>query len=353
MQQMLVPMPWRGTTDQISWTELQWLQSLGEQAYCALWQRWPKDDLPTGYKLYIVSFHLEAVDINWVERQSELYDANIVVLSDSNFYNWTPPANVYCYTYYWWHEQVKLINQWFPSQKHKNLQYKFSTICNRITQSKLLIFTAIMNHAKQYSLVKLSDWVDPNDGRLPTNNVFLDGLMDQFYSQWGGKTISIDEFNQQTDNHHRYTADPWTPVYQQCALHFTNESFHYSLMMDHRGSYNYPGPFITEKTLKCLVGATGFIPVGQYDTFGALTNVGFKFDYGFSTAFDSDAGNITRLETLCHLVEDLATYSIDDLYQATEHSSKHNQKHITSGEFDYVCQTHNSSITSQVLDKFL
>ena len=49
MSDMLVPLPWRGTPQQITNTHLYWIKDLGDDVWCDLWLRWPKHDLPSGY----------------------------------------------------------------------------------------------------------------------------------------------------------------------------------------------------------------------------------------------------------------------------------------------------------------
>ena len=346
---MLHPDPWGDIATLCTIPNMEWLHELGEHTWCDLWLRWPSEleiSLPQGYNLYVVSFHLEAVDLKWLWDQSKQIQAPIIVLTDCDNYDTPLPTNVTIYKFYWWHQQVELIKKWHPQPVGKQIAYQFSAICNRITQSKLLITTALLE-LKTNSIMKLSTWKGV-DAELKTGNKMLDKLHDTFYSKYYGQTIDLEDTHTTFQNHQYYTSNPWTDVYQKCALHFTNESFHYSYMQDEFGHYTYPGPFITEKTLKCLVGATGFIPVGQFDTYNALTKVGFKFDYAFDIKFDRDNGNISRLESLINLVTELSTWSAHDLFKATEESSKHNQEYIMSGEFYRNCENNNMRTLEQI-----
>ena len=348
---MLHPDPWGGISTNCTINNMEWLQELGKHTWCDLWLQWPlinNKNLPQGYNFYVVSFHLEAVDLKWLWDQSSKIDSPIIVLSDSDHYDSPLPANVTMHKFYWWHQQLECIKQWYPKPVDKNISYQFSAICNRITQSKLLVTTAILEQSTN-SIMKLSTWKGP-DADIKTGNAKLDQLHDIFYSKWYGQTINLDDTNTVFKNDQRYTSNPWTDVYQKCALHFTNESFHYSYMQDEIGHYTYPGPFITEKTLKCLAGATGFIPVGQFETYKALTDVGFEFDYRFNTDFDNDKGNITRLESVVNLIEELSSMSAQDIFLTTEESSKHNQEHIYSNKFFDTCVAHNLNIINKILD---
>lgn len=343
MSNMLVPLPWEGKVKDISDHRMNWLKGLGSNVYCALWLRWPKYDLPKGYDTYIVSFHLEAVDVEWVKRQSSIIESTIIVLSDSNYYDCVFPSNVHCYTYYWWHYQLKQLQEWFPNPVSKNIKYKFSNICNRITQSKLLVTTVLLEHAREDSLIKLNTW-EGKDSRLKSPNPRLEELRELFYSKYFGTIIDLED-SKQFQNVQSYSANPWTPVHQDSAVHLTNESFHYSYM----GDYTYPGPFITEKTLKCLAGATGFIAVGQYDTYNTLNKLGFEFDYGFDTSYDQDPGNLTRLEKTVNILVEMCKLDKYELFELTKNSSNHNQEHIYSDKFYTKCKGYNDQVTHKIL----
>lgn len=343
-------MPWQGTADQCT-GEMFWLQELGSDVYCALWQGWPQYDLPQGHSGYIVSFHLEAVDIDWLERQCQRLQAPVAVLSDGKYYNWPKPNNLECFRYIYWHRQLESMMKWFGDPTAKDIKYKASAFSNRITQSKLIVFTALMSYlGKSNCYVTLSDWIDERNihYRQATGNIILDRLSEKFYNEYLGKSIQVDEFDHWQNNVPTFTANPWTPAYQYSALNFTNESFHYS----YQGSYIRPGPFVTEKTLKCLLGATGMIPVGQMDTYHTLSELGFEFDYDFDTAWDRLPGDLDRLTAVIKLIQSLSDYSAKDIYQMTQKSSLHNQNHIRSGEFGAVCKKVNLSTADQVIQYF-
>lgn len=345
MSNMLVPTLWEGKVQDIPDFRMSWLNELGQNTYCALWLRWQAQDLPQGYDKYVVSFHLEAVDVEWLKRQASLIESTIIVLSDSNYYNYPFPKNVECYTYYWWHYQLEQLQEWFPNVVSKKIQYKFSNICNRITQSKLLVTTILLEHAKEESLIKLSNW-EGQDSRLKSPSPQLEELRLLFYSKYFGTLIDLPD-SKKFINVHSYSANPWTSIYQNSAIHLTNESFHYS----HMGDYTYPGPFITEKTLKCLIGATGFIAVGQYDTYNTLKQLGLKFDYGFDISYDQDPGNLTRLEKTINILIEMCKLDKYEIFELTKSSSEYNQQIIQERIFYKNCEAHNHQVQSIILNK--
>ena len=348
-------MPQCGTRDQIDFNYVEWLGDLGGDVFYALWQRWPsfdtRSDLPLGHELYVISFHLEPLDIDWLLLQSGRVGVPVIVLSDSEREDFPWPVNLHQFQYYHWHHQIDKIKCWFPTPVPKNINFKASAFCNRITQSKLWIFTALSEYlGNNHCLLKLDDWLEEKNvhHREQTGQQELDNLADVFWKKYWGQTYKIDSFDNITQNHQSFTADPWSRAYRESAINFTNESFHYSLMHDHI----VPGPFLTEKTLKCLVGGTAFVPVGQYNTLGSLEKLGLEFAYGFDLSWDKDPGNLTRMRSIVNLIQYVSKYTAQELFEITATSTLHNKDMIWSGEFARRCQTHNDSIKTQIFEQF-
>lgn len=350
IKSMLVPMPWQGVPSQCPHNEIAWVKELPDTIYLNSWLRWPTHNLPIGYDAYIVSFHLEAVDTDWIDRQSQLIDAPIIVLHDGSYYDWPHASNVHPLCYYYYHNQVEKIHTWYgqSSQVNTNPRYLASAYCSRITQSKLIVFTALSEFVNQHQTrLTLSDWLESKNVHNfePTGNMVLDQLSEIFWKKYFGTVIQHDDYDQSL-NYQSLTSNYLVPEYIDTALHFTNESYHYSLM----GTHVRPGPFITEKTLKCLIAGQAFVPVGQFDTYSHLTKLGFQFDYGFDTAWDQDPGNLTRLESLVNLIRDLSEYTPSDIVRATVDSTRHNLDHVNSGDFAKVCQKSNEITIQKVID---
>lgn len=347
-KQMLVPLQWRGLPSACDHADLKWTRDLPDSVYLALWQRWPEQDLPTGYDGYVVSFHLEAVDCDWVARQSQRLSAPIVLLHDGDTYDWPFDMNVTCLRYIYWHRQLEKMLAWFgPVDRLLTTKtYLASAYCNRITQSKLVIFTAMAEYLGQDAcLLTLSDWLRDKDVhfREPSGLDTIDGLSDIFWDKYFGQVIAHDDFDP-SKNYQSFTSNFHTPAYRDCAMHFTNESDHYSLMGDHIR----PGPFLTEKTLKCLAAGQTFVPVGQFDTYGTLEKLGFKFSYPFDRSWDQDPGNLTRLAAIVRLIKDLQHVTKQDIVEQSIESCRHNMDHIYSGDFAKICEKINLQTIQRV-----
>lgn len=352
---MLLPVHVVGTKEHCNFLNVEWLQNLPASTYFSLWTGWHEFDLPLGYNLYVVSFHLETVSVEWVNRQAQRVDAPIILLSDLNYYDYPFESNVHPYTYYLWHYQTKQIVQWFPKTVPKNIKYKASAFCNRITQSKMLIFTALSEQLGSSCLLKLDDWLEEKNihWRAKTGDEKLDQLAEVFWSKYWGQKFIIDDFTNNTHNYQRYTSDPYSRAYNEAVINFTNESFHYSYYQTEHINFTYPGPFLTEKTLKCIAGGTPFIAVGQFDTYGTLERLGFQFKYdGLDLSWDQDPGNLTRLTAIVDLISTLSKIEISDLVRATDASSKYNQEYVMSGDFFARCEQHNQIVIEKILSKF-
>lgn len=340
------------------WDDYQWFNDLPKNTYYALWLRNPssvnnKIDLPVGHDLYVITFHYEHLDCEWLMDQASKISQPIIVLNDGSSYDFPWPSHVHFYNFYSWHIHLDKIMSWFPHRQKRNLKYKISAVCNRITQSKLLVTTALLeNFSRQDLLIKLGTWLEEKNVhyRQNTNIQKLDDLADIFYSKYFGSEILVDDFQDSTHNFQRVNSNPWQAFYLESAIHLTNESYHYSFMNDKFGAYTRPGPMMTEKTFKCLLVGTPFISVAQFDVYGQLSKLGLKFDYGaINLSWDTDPGNLTRLCSIVDSVIDLKNYSIQDINDATKECSIHNADEIWSGAFHSRACKHNESVRDQIL----
>ncbi len=343
----------------LGWSEINWLESLPDDTYFFLWANNPganQINLPSGHPLYVITFHQEPFDHDWVMEQSAKIDSPILILNDGSCYDLPLPSNVRFYNYYSWHHHIDQIIRWFPERQPRDIKYKISNVCNRVTQSKMLIFTALMeNIDRSELLIKLGDWVEDKNVHSwqKTGIKDLDELSVIFQGKYLGRTISVDDFSNHTDNIQSKNSNPWQPFYTEAALHFVSESYHYSLMNTDKGPMIRPGPEYSEKLYKCLIAGTPFIPVGQFQSYTFLRQLGLKFDYGdIDLSWDEDPGNLTRLLSIVNVIKKLRYYDIADIAKMTQESTDHNTEMIWSGEFYRRCQAHNMQVKDLILKEF-
>jgi hypothetical protein len=345
----------------LGWPEMNWLAKLPSTTYFALWLNCPGLNktpvvLPPGHPLYVISFHQEHFDFEWVMQEVSKVNAPVIILNDGSCYNIPLPSNVFFYNYHSWHHHIDTIMRWHPNRQPRNIKYKVSNICNRVSQSKMFVFTALIENLDRADLLlKLGDWVEEKNVHhwTPTGLTDLDELMDIFRTKYLGTTIVMDDFSYETGRLQIVNSNPWQPSYLESALHIASESYHYSLMHNEYGQVIMPGPQFSEKTYKCLIAGTPFITVGQFESYKYLQDLGLKFDYGnIDLSWDCDPGNLTRLSKTVKMIKSLKDHSMSDIVEMTQESTNHNTDYIWSGDFYRRCQAHNKSVVEIILDKF-
>jgi len=327
-----------------------WVNDLpdNKHIFCCFWMCWIEVDLPTGYDYYIISYEIENINIEWLRNQQKKCNAKFLVLHPGLNYDLQVPETTLI-TYVNLHKHLdKMINWWGVEPLKNKKQYKFSTICNRITQSKIWITTKLLETAKDDSLIILNSWLElknVHNWQL-TGYSNLDQLTQTFKNKY--QTLTLQDGFDQKNNNQRYNSNPYQPVYTDCALHFVNGSFHYSQMQD----YIWPGPDIDEKTLKCLLAGVAFVPCAQFQTYKFLENLGLQFDYDFDTAWDQDPGNLTRFDSICQLIDDLNQYSPNTLVEKTKESTDFNRNFILDKKFYKNCEQLNQQSLDQLFSLF-
>ena len=310
---------------------------------------WPMPPDP-GYDQYILSG--DAGLPGWGEHVADLYDRPVFVIALPEVYQPSSHDLVHYIPNIYYHKQITILKS-FIVPVDKQIIYKASALTSRISQSKVIVFSALKKFLDQDSVLGLHDRVEVDQLAnvhywTPTNNAQLDDLTSYFRQHWLGRQLSI-------ANDNRDPLSAQNPVYTQSALNFTQESFHHSLMFQAEKNTNliYSGPFLTEKTFKCLLSQTAFVAVGQFRTYEWLKSAGLKFDYGLDLSFDTDPGNISRLQKVVDLVQSLDNHSAQDLFEMSRSSSLHNYDVLCNGEFELFCEAANAPALSQLYEKIL
>jgi len=354
---MLFPSLYRGEIQSIDFAiypEYSWMKKINNNNTMVILHNVIGDieyTLPTNYEYYIICCDIEAPDIEWLIEQSKSFNGTVIILYEGNAYNFKLP-NVIFLPYYYRHHAFEKMIKWFGTNVKKNIKYKTSMFCNRITESKLITFTAIAEYMGLDNLLVLHKWLEEKNID-PLEHIYDNELLNLhniFFEKYYGTEISIDDFISEKHNYQSYTANPWQPSYQECAIHFTGESLSISDISKNLGDYQYPGPFLTEKTLKCLLGQTAFVPTGQFNTYQHLENLGFQFNYNFDTSFDFIIGDHDRLLGIVNTIKQFANMSKEELFEGTRESSIHNYNHIISGDFYDICEDINKKSIEKILN---
>lgn len=336
---------WQGKASEFEqYNVYPWMTSLSHRndIFCAFWCDWYQGQLPQGFDYYILTYHIEQINLEWLKKQE--VDGKIIVVFPGRDYNLKVP-NVTFIGYTELHNDLNQMIEWHGIQDIPlDKKYKFSTICNRITQSKIWTTTQILESEPNSLVILNKDWLQSKNihNWNPTGTEYLDRLTEIFRKKYINLNLS-DSFDNKKDNYQQKNSCPWQPYYTDTAIHIVAGSFHYSYMhdSDSKEGYIYPGPDIDEKTLKCLLAGIPFLPGMQFEVYDYLSSFGLNFDYNFDTSFDKDPGNISRFENLCKLIHCLSQWSIDEIISATKESTEYNKHCILDKTFEKACNEYN------------
>jgi len=320
-----------------------WVTNLkNKNGYLFLSARWKQDGSypntpPPGYDYYIT--HGDSYMFGFPEHLAQHVDGQIIHLTGSIIPNSFDTDQIQYVSYNNIHQRIAGIPR--TPTLSKNIQYKASALTNRVTQSKAIVFAALKHYLGEDSVTSLhhSLYGEKNvHSWQPSGNNTCDHFAAMFQEQWNHVQLQLPQ-DDGIEGSYNNTA------YQQAALNFTQESYHYSFTMQDGRSFCQPGPFITEKTWKSLLSSTAFISVGQAYVYQWLQSLGLKFDYGsLDLGFDQDPGNLTRIEKIIKLIESLHSWSAQDLYEMTKSSSEYNAEYVNSKEFWNTCERTNESL---------
>jgi len=329
-------------TEEILWW-YPWIADLRHKnIYLALGLDWKADGSypdvpPLGYEYYIS--HGDTLMFGWPEHVIGQIDGKMIHLTGALMPDSFDTDRIRYVPYNSAHKRIQGI---VCQEIIKNIQHKTSALVNRVSQSKAVIFAALKNILDEKDCVvslnhklKMDHHVH---GWQLTSHEVCDYYTTLFKDHWLDKKINLPN-DDGIDHSYNNSA------YQTAALNFTMESYHYSAMTNGTRTYVEPGPFVTEKTWKCLLSRTAFVPVGQAYTYRWFRQLGLKFDYGeLDLDFDDDAGNLTRLEKIVKLIKSLRDWSAEDLYEMTLDSTQHNYDLVTSQKFWDTCEESNADV---------
>jgi hypothetical protein len=329
-------------TDEILWW-YPWIADLRHKnIYLALGLDWKADGSypdapPPGYEYYIT--HGDSLMFGWPEHVIDRIDGNVIHLTGAIMPDSFDTDRIQYIPYNSAHKRIIGIAR---QEIVKNIQYKASALVNRVSQSKAIVFAALKDTLDETDcVVSLNHKLrmdHPVHAWQLSGNEICDHYTTMFKDCWLDKKINLPN-----DDGIGYSYN--NSAYQTAALNFTMESYHYSFMIDGTRNYVQPGPFVTEKTWKCLLSRTAFIPVGQVHIYKWFKQLGLKFDYGsLDLDFDNDAGNLTRLEKIVGLIRSLRRWSAQELYEMTQDSTQYNYELVTSPRFWDVCEQSNADV---------
>lgn len=313
---------------------------------------WPTFNLPLDYQQYFLSWHTEQLDLHWLKRQAEeVYPRPILVANDGIVDPAIFPDNVKFVQWITWGDQLdQLVKKFGMCETPVLPEYKISSLCFRVSQYKNYVTSYLLQHATPDELMltyhkEISKLADLHG--YPQNLSWLDALdFTLLEPTWINFQDNFDwEKNRPVAN------GDWRILpYQNALVNFTNESWHYSFSEVNGQSFLYPGPYLTEKTWKPLLASRPFLSVGQYQTYQTLNRLGLQTNFGFSTEFDQDPGDLTRIRDIFVSIDGILTTSIKDLYDQSYDSVVYNSRYIKNGDFNRACYQENEQARGSILE---
>lgn len=336
---------WEPITDTTTFQGWNFLKELiGKNVFLASvdWHNCDRKNLPDGYPYYFVK--TEGANVDWVLRQAGRVQGTIFWMCQYRDYGrFDQVPNVVALPGIEWHYEFEGCKQDFTTTVTKDIKHKISILTHRQTDNKIISLAAVAEHIGiENCLISLHNNIQTknvNDFKIDNSqlNFYLNIYLNKFYNRTyrinNDSDIGMDSF----DFHH--------PAYSQCALNINNESFHYSAQ---HGSIN-PGPVLTEKTTKCIMGECAFLNNGQFDVYNSLTDLGFRFDYGFDLSYDKDPRDHDRLLGFIQVLKSLGDFSATELFEMTRESCQHNKEHVMSGKFYQRAESVNLSSLEKIL----
>lgn len=326
--------------------------SSNTDAFLGINLQWPKFDLPKTYSRYFLSWHTEQLDVPWLKTQAEaVYPKPIMVAYDTNIDPSVFPDNIKFVRWLTWHLQIAQLIQKFGACLNPLIpEYKISSLSFRVSQYKNYITAYLLEHAPHNELMltyhnKLGKAEDLHG--YPEGFPWLDSLnISELKPTW----VNFND-NYSWNNNQPVDNGGWrNQAFENALVNCTNESFHYSQSMLNGNTFNFPGPYITEKTWKPLLAARPFVSVAQCHVYQELEKLGLQFNFGFSLDFDQDPGDLTRIKDIFISLDQIISTPLSVLYEQSLDSVLHNVKSLANGDFDHVCRSINEQSRCEIQD---
>jgi hypothetical protein len=331
----------------------QWLHQLNRgRTWYGLHYDWPTgrpSAVPEGFDTYVISWHIENWDNDWLDAFCESHPNQLIVIIGE--FNEVPRyPNLKTLVHHCWYLVIPYILQLFDTnyQFKETRKYTLSSLCNKPTQLKTLVSAYLLKNFFQRDDLLLS-WNAQRPYRCPSmdhldvlkSRPILEPLVEYYYSAMINASITLDSFEAVAIEHFNYTHE----AFANSLINLTNETHCQSLRHDRL----FPGPCVSEKTWKPLFSGTGFVPVGQPNTYRYFENFDFRMDYPWPCDFDSIPGDLTRIESVLNTIDWILGGQVLDYEKDILAINRHNYEHIRSKQFVSTIQ----EINQQNLELFL
>lgn len=343
-------------TDKTEFHAWQLLKSfIGKNVYWQNFNSGQREDLPKGYSAYIVK--TEGPELEWLIDQAKKLDSHIFVINGmvNNYGCCDKIENLHWLPWVEIHYQTEQMLKDYDHKVNKDIQKKISCLSRMTKLNKMVALYSVLKYHNKDSITSFhnTSYAGCTDyNNRPTGHEQFDAILKEipFYVNQEQVWHDLPSQADRQIDYIKATHDFHIDSYQKVAVNVTNESFCRS------GLYNastddmisLPGPFITEKTLKCLLGETAFIVSGQRDTYSTLERLGFQFNYGFDLEYDKIFGDLDRMVEMHNVIRQLAQEDKHDIFVSTRQSCLSNKEHIISRKFYNICEKINEQTINEI-----
>lgn len=310
---------------------------------------WPADKILNKFDRYVISFHYQYVDlVPILELARNNPESQILLICDHMDHCdiSTIEKNITTCSWVTWHHQ---ISQWAAAigtnqdRQDKQRRYKISCLNGRYEIHKLIVASAI--YAKISHHERLLSW------QGVASQLTYDQQPDFFVPDKLREIIAQADLKNQKlvidKDISGYPIDWNYPAYTDCYVNFTVESVFNDVSSFGDKIYHLPGPMLTEKTWKPILGGCCFVPVAQKDTVRKLTEYGFCFDFIDDLNFDC-VYEFERLSSLVDLLDFFVDVDLDYLHNLCEPVINHNLNNVLSGAMSHRCDQFNLANSEKI-----
>lgn len=258
--------------------------------------------------------------VQWCDLNPEVH---FIVLGDMWLYDFPTPHNLefveYRFAYCEMAQFLELFRDAVTPVKNKKYKYKFSSLSHRVRQFRAVMTAKLLTMAKHESLIS---WHNENNSTSGIHEYLIESVKNMAYFKdldWSflHTTITPDEWNGTKNDLPHFILDPRYPAYNEAFINITNETFWFGWHAIDDKKYITPGPYLSEKTWKCVGSGTMFINTGQPFTYKFLKEVyGIPLNFDIGLDFDNIPGDIDRLKALCDLIDDIQSRNLEDLIES-------------------------------------
>lgn len=305
--------------------------------------------------LILLAFHTEPVDLVFIrEICLEHPESTVLILHDGSIEKqpeWSD--RVHWTKWITWGHQTRHISQVYKiDPRPRTSRYHLSSLSHRIDLFKCYVTAVLLQHPRRRDF--LISW-------HRNRTLHTEGTAPEKYAQRGDEYL--DSLAAWALAHDTVLADDWYsvehnnpisnsnwdhPAYMDAVINISNESFWHTFREG--CDYVYPGPFFTEKTWKPIMAGCPFLAVGQAHSYQALTEVGFRFDYGLDLSYDCILNDHQRAKQILLLLDQVASMDTQQLKSMTQPSADHNRDHVFSNGLVNACDLINTASLEYISD---